>query len=64
MRLNSSKTVRPRTISQDIRNRKDTLKKKNMTKKGGGITTHNIVILNPSHNKPSDEVATDWKFND
>ena len=38
--------VIPMTISQDMRKRKDTLKKKNMMMRKKNITTHKIVIVN------------------
>ena len=45
-RSNNFTEVRPMKISQDMRNRKDTLKKKNMPKRKKNITTHQIVIVN------------------
>ena len=45
MRPNHSTSVRPITISQDMRKGEDTPTKKNMTKRKKNMTNHKIIIV-------------------
>ena len=46
MRTDHYTSVRPKTISQDMRKSKDTLKKNNILKSRKNMTIHQILIVN------------------